>query len=120
MTQLTPTHLHQTQLCIHLANGSVAFDFSLEAATELRQGLDQLMLSLKQLAAQPTGSKPQPQPSMEFKQREPIFVEVFCNPNIYPTPFAAKVLLTVRSSAVRVSTEAELSQLIEDVNTYLA
>ncbi|MBE9032622.1 hypothetical protein IQ266_23060 [filamentous cyanobacterium LEGE 11480] len=114
------TELTTTQLCIHLPNGSVAFDFSLEAATELRSALDRLMVSLKELAAKPAGERAKPQATMEFKQRTPIFVEVFCNPNIYPTPFAAKVLLTVRSADVRISTEAELSQLIEDVNTYLA
>ncbi len=109
-----------SQLCLNLPNGSVAFDFSLEAATELRTALDRLMVSLKALAAQPLGGKANQQPIMEFKQREPIFVEVFCNPNIYPTPFAAKVLLTVKSTQCRLSTEAELSQLLEDVNTYLA
>ncbi len=109
-----------SQLSINLPNGSVAFDFSLEAATELRTTLDRLMFSLKALANQPAGSKGQQQPVIEFKQREPIFVEVFCNPNIYPTPFAAKVLLTVKTAQWRLSTEAELSQLLEDVNTYLA
>jgi hypothetical protein len=110
-----------TQLCLHLPNGSVSFDFSREAAAELRNTLDRLILGLKQRVAQPAaGSKSSPQPIMEFKQREPVFVEVFCNPNIYPTPFAAKVLLTVKTPSVRLSTEAELSQLIEDVNTFLA
>ncbi len=109
-----------TQLCLNLPNGSISFNFSLEAATELHNSLSRLMASLKQLGAQPAGSKPSPQPTMEFKQREPVFVEVFCNPNIYPTPFAAKVLLTVKTAEMRLSTEAELSQLIEDVNTFLA
>jgi hypothetical protein len=109
-----------SQISLNLPNGSVAFDFSIEAATAMRQSLDQLMFSLKQLADKPAGSKPVQQPVMEFKQREPIFVEVFCNPNIYPTPFAAKVLLTVKTAQWRLSTEAELSQLLEDVNTYLA
>ena len=109
-----------TQLCLNLPTGSVAFDFSLEAATELRNALDRLMSSLKQVATEPSGKRGSAQPTMEFKQREPIFVEVFCNPNIYPSPFAAKVLLTIKSREVRISTEAELSQLLEDVNTFLA
>lgn len=109
-----------TQLHLNLPNGTVAFDFSLAAATELHHALDRLMHSLKQVVSQPTGSRPSPQPTMEFRQREPIFVEVFCNPNIYPSPFAAKVLLTVKTPTVRLNTEAELSQLIEDVNTFLA
>jgi hypothetical protein len=44
---------------------------------------------------------------------------VFCNPNIYASPFAAKVLVTVKSDRLRIATEAELTRMIEDLNTYL-
>jgi len=48
-----------------------------------------------------------------------VFLEVFCNPNIDPTPFAAKVLVTVRDERIRLTTEAELTRLVEDVTEYL-
>ena len=49
-----------------------------------------------------------------------MFLEVFCNPNIWPSPFAAKVLITLRDDRIRVTTEAELSQLHEDISAYLS
>jgi hypothetical protein len=56
---------------------------------------------------------------MEYRYTGDIFLEVFCNPNIYPSPFAAKVLLTVRDDRLRLTSEAELTQLIEDLNLFL-
>ncbi|PZV19781.1 MAG: hypothetical protein DCF21_06760 [Leptolyngbya sp.] len=41
-------------------------------------------------------------------------------PNIWPSPFAAKALVTLRDECIRVTTEAELSQLFEDVSAYLS
>ena len=41
-------------------------------------------------------------------------------PNIWPSPFAAKALVTLRDERIRVTTEAELSQLFEDVSAYLS
>jgi hypothetical protein len=48
-----------------------------------------------------------------------VFLEVFCNPNIYPSPFSAKVLLTVRDDRLRLTTEAELTRVIEDLERYI-
>lgn len=48
-----------------------------------------------------------------------MFLEIFCNPNIWPSPFAAKVLITVRDASIRLTTEAELTRVIEDLNQYL-
>jgi len=48
-----------------------------------------------------------------------IFLEIFCNPNIWPSPFAAKVLITLRDDRIRLTTEAELTRVIEDVSQYL-
>jgi hypothetical protein len=56
---------------------------------------------------------------MEYRYTGDIFLEVFCNPNIYPSPFAAKVLLTVRDDRIRLTTEAELTRLLEDIGQYL-
>jgi hypothetical protein len=56
---------------------------------------------------------------MEHQYIGEVFLEVFCNPNIWPTPFAAKLLITLRDDRIRLTTEAELTQIIEDVNLYL-
>lgn len=63
--------------------------------------------------------KPQPQANMEYSYTGDVFLEVFCNPNIYPSPFAAKVLLTIRDEKIRLTTEAELTQLREDIDRYV-
>ena len=110
----------QPQLTLNLTQGSVSFKFAPEAAQKLQTALTQLMHSLK-LATQASGSggKPSPQKPMEYQFTGDVFLEIFCNPNIYPSPFAAKVLVTLRDDRIRLSTEAELTRLIEDVNLYL-
>ncbi|BAU63515.1 hypothetical protein STA3757_08800 [Stanieria sp. NIES-3757] len=110
-----------TRLTINLIQGSISFNFDGEAAKNLQQEIAVLMQSLKAVASHAAGGggKPQPQPPMEYRYTGEIFLEVFCNPNIYPSPFAAKVLLTIRDDRIRMTSEAELTQLIEDVNLYL-
>lgn len=107
-------------LRLNLVEGSVAFSFTPQAARELQAAIAALMSSLKAVAAKGApGSKPTPQPSMEYQHAGDVFLEVFCNPNIWATPFAAKVLVTVRDDRIRLTTEAELTRLIEDLNQYL-
>lgn len=108
-------------MTLNLAQGSVTFSFTPEAAQELNQSLTRLMQSLKAAAAQPTSGvkKPRPQPAMEYRYTGQVFLEVFCNPNIYPSPFAAKVLVTLRDERIRLTTEAELTRLLEDLGQYL-
>ncbi|HAG84434.1 MAG TPA: hypothetical protein DCL61_25590 [Cyanobacteria bacterium UBA12227] len=110
----------QPQLTLNLTQGSVSLKFSPEAAINLQKALAELMQSLK-VATQTSGSggKPNPQKPMEYQFTGDVFLELFCNPNIYPSPFAAKVLVTLRDDRIRLSTEAELTRLIEDVNQYL-
>ncbi|EAZ92171.1 hypothetical protein [Crocosphaera chwakensis] len=109
-----------TQLTLNLVQGSVRFNFSAEAATSLKSEIDQLMQQLKTVAANAgSGQRPKPEKPMEYRYTGEIFLEVFCNPNIYPSPFAAKVLLTVRDDKIRLTTEAELTRLIEDLGQYL-
>lgn len=107
------------QLTLNLVEGSVSFRFTANAARELQQAIAQLMQSLKAVAQTPGGGKPTPQKPMEYRHSEDVFLEVFCNPNIWPSPFAAKVLITLRDDRIRLSTEAELTRLIEDVNQFL-
>ncbi len=110
-----------TQLTLNLVQGSVSCNFTLKAAKQLQQEISTLMASLKAVANHTaSGSgKPVPQPAMEFQHTDEIFLEVFCNPNIYPSPFAAKVLLTVKDERIRLTSEAELTQLIEDINLFI-
>jgi hypothetical protein len=108
-------------LTLNLVEGSVSFSFSPQAAQELKAALELLMNSLKAVAAKPVPGvgKTSPQRPMEYRYTGEVFLEIFCNPNIWPTPFAAKVLLTIRDINIRLTTEAELTRVIEDVNLYL-
>ncbi len=109
-----------TQLTLNLLQGAVTFNFSPEAAQNLKEEIDQLMGSLKTIATQAnSGGRPNPQKPMEYTHAGEVFIELFCNPNIYPSPFAAKVLLTVRDDRIRLTTEAELTRIIEDLGQYL-
>lgn len=114
------------KLTINLVEGSVAINFSPEAARELLSQIDQLMAKLRLTTVKPSASDPSvtktkaaPQPPMEYQHTGDVFLEIFCNPNIWSTPFAVKVLITLRDDRIRLTTEAELSRLIEDVNQYL-
>jgi hypothetical protein len=111
------------QLTLNLIEGSVSFSFTPQAAQELKTALNELMQRLKVTAAKTSsggsGGKPSPQKPVEYQYTGNVFLEVFCNPNIWPTPFAAKVLITLRDERIRLTTEAELTRLIEDVNQYL-
>ncbi len=106
-------------LRLNLIEGSIAFSFSPEAARELKTAIAALLTSLKQTAKKTPGTKVTPQPAMEYQHTGEVFVEMFCNPNIWPTPFAAKVLLTVRDDRIRLTTEAELTRIVDDINQYL-
>ena len=109
------------QLTLNLVQGSVRFNFSTEAALQLQQAIFSLMQSLKAVANATSGSgnRPVRQESMEYRHAGEVFLEIFCNPNIYPSPFAAKILVTLRDDRIRLTSEAELTQLIEDLNTFL-
>ncbi|CEJ44319.1 hypothetical protein [Umezakia ovalisporum] len=113
--------MSSTTLTLNLVEGSVSFSFTPQAARELKTATDELMERLKAVAAKPTpgGGKVTPQPPLEYRYTGEVFLEVFCNPNIWPTPFAAKVLLTIRDLNIRLTTEAELTRMIDDVNQYL-
>ncbi|QSJ20255.1 hypothetical protein JYQ62_17055 [Nostoc sp. UHCC 0702] len=113
--------MSSTPLRLNLVEGSVSFSFSPQAARELKAAIDQLMERLKAVAAKttPGSTKATPQPPLEYRYTGEVFLEIFCNPNIWPTPFAAKVLLTVRDINIRLTTEAELTRVIEDINQYL-
>lgn len=107
-------------LTLNLVQGSVSLEFSENAARQLKQQINVLMQTFKVAASAPAAQgRPAPQPSLEYQFTGKAFLECFCNPNIWPSPFAAKVLLTIRAEHIRLTTEAELPQLIEDLNLYL-
>lgn len=108
------------KLTLNLVEGSVSFSFSPQAARELQNEINQLMQSLKAVSTRTTpGTKAAPQQSLEYCYTGDVFLEIFCNPNIWATPFAAKVLITLRDAHIRLTTEAELTRVIEDINLYL-
>ena len=109
-----------SQITLNLEQGALRFNFSPQAAQGLKSALAEIMQLLKQRAAQ--GGEPAPQNQaqpMEYQHTGEVFLEVFCNPNIWASPFAAKALVTLRDDRIRVTTEAELSRLYEDVATFL-
>ncbi|MBJ7901616.1 MAG: hypothetical protein GC158_17255 [Cyanobacteria bacterium RI_101] len=108
-------------LTLNLSQGSVTFPFSAEAGRELRQALGTLTERLKTVAqAMAQKERPPKEDSLEYRHGGEVFLEIFCNPNLYASPFAAKVLLTLRDERLRLVTEGELSQLLADLDAYLA
>jgi hypothetical protein len=108
-----------SQLRLNLSEGSVIFNFTPSAARDLQTAIRALMNNLKAASTQNPGGKPHPQAPMEYRYTGDVFLEVFCNPNIWSSPFAAKVLITLRDDRIRLSTEAELTRLNEDISQYL-
>ena len=109
-----------SRLTLNLVQGSVTIDFSIDAVHQLKGEIAALMQTFKVTAGEAESKgRPQAQPNLEYQFTGSTFLECFCNPNIWPSPFAAKVLLTIRDENIRLTTEAELPQLIEDLNLYL-
>jgi hypothetical protein len=111
-------YMSASQIRLNLSEGSVIFNFTPSAARELQASILALMNSLKTASVQ-GGGKPAPQKPMEYQYAGDVFLEIFCNPNIWASPFAAKVLVTLRDDRIRISTEADLTRLNEDISQYL-
>jgi len=112
--------MSSTPLILNLVEGSVSFSFSPKAARELKAAMDELIARLKAVTTKINpSSKVTPQSPVEYCYTGEVFLEIFGNPNIWPSPFAAKVLITVRDLNIRLTTEADLTRVIEDVNQYL-
>lgn len=113
--------MSSNHLILNLIEGSVSFSFSPQAARDLQTAIAQLIERLKAATTKtsPGGGKASPQPPLEYRYTGEVLLEIFCNPNIWPSPFAAKVLITVRDASIRITTEAELTRVIEDLNQYL-
>lgn len=111
--------MSSSPITLNLSEGSVVFTFSPTAARELQSAITALMQSLKATASKAAGGKPAPQPPLEYRHTGEVFLEVFCNPNIWSSPFAAKLLITLRDDRIRLTTEAELTRISEDIAQYL-
>ncbi len=113
-------NMSSSQFRLNLPEGTVSFSFTPESARDLQGAIASLMDSLK-VTAQGAGSgnKPKPQKPMEYRHTGEVFLEVFCNPNIWSSPFAAKVLITLRDDRIRLSTEVALTRMTDDITQYL-
>ena len=109
-----------SQLVLNLASGSVSCGLSATAARELQQQLNQIVQVLKaKTAATSGGSKSKPHQPIEYQYTGDVFLEIFCNPNIWAHVFVAKVSITLRDDRIRLSSEAELTRIIEDVDRFV-
>jgi len=105
---------HFPQFALNFATGSASFSLSPEAAQQWHKALQILLERLK------IRSRQQPQEPVEFHHSAADFsLEMFCNPNIWVGPHAAKVLVTMKTEGPRFSTEVEFSRLQEDLSQYL-
>lgn len=110
------------QLVFNLANGSASCRFAPNAARDLRAKLDEIVQTLKTKTADAASggtSRPKQYKPIEYQYTGDVFLEVFCNPNIWANPFVAKVLITLRDDRIRISNEIELTRIIEDVDRFL-
>jgi hypothetical protein len=80
-------------LTLNLVEGSVSFSFSPQAARDLQSAIATLMDSLKAVAAKTAGAKASPQKPMEYRY--------------------------AGDDRLRVTTEAELSRLRDDLAQYI-
>jgi hypothetical protein len=109
-----------SQLVFNLASGSVSCGFTPTAARELQTKLKEIVGILKAKTTQISdGGKPKPHPSIEYQYTGDVFLEIFCNPNIWANVFVAKVSITLRDDRIRLSSEAELTRIIEDVDRFV-
>jgi hypothetical protein len=108
-----------TKFRLHLHDGSIAFDCEPEAARSLQAALTDLLERFKSTATAAGNGTNSPHPPLEFRHSGAVFLEVFCNPNIWPNPFSAKLLVTIKDANIHLTTEADLAQLRDDLGNYL-
>jgi hypothetical protein len=107
-------------LVFNLASGSVSCSLTETAARELQAKLNEIARTLKAKTAQTDPSrKPTPLPAIEYQYTGDVFLEIFCNPNIWANVFVAKVSITLRDDRIRLSSETELTRIIEDVERFV-
>lgn len=109
-------------LQLDLPAGSLSLSLPPETVRDIQAALVTITEALKTVALHAAsterGSRPRPQRPIEYQHTGHVFLEIFCNPNIWPTPFAAKILLSVRDDRLRISSEIELVRLNECIDRY--
>ena len=110
-----------SQLVFNLASGSVSCGFTPTAGKELQAKLHEIANALKAKTATTPGTvKAKTTPPIEYQYTGDVFLEIFCNPNIYANVFVAKISITLRDDRIRLSSEAELTRIIEDVDRFVS
>jgi hypothetical protein len=111
-----------SQLVFNLASGSVSCGFTPTAAKELQAKLQEIVSALKDKTAATPGTvvKAKPSPAIEYQYTGDVFLEIYCNPNIWASVFVAKISITLRDDRIRLSSEAELTRIIEDVDRFVS
>jgi hypothetical protein len=116
------TDLTSYPLQLDLPAGSLSLSLPPETVRDIKTALGEITEALKAVALQAStserGGRPRPQRPIEYQHTGQVFLEIFCNPNIWPTPFAAKILLSVRDDRLRISSEIELVRLNECIDRY--
>lgn len=106
-----------SQLVFNLASGSASWVTLVAARLQAR--LNEIVQILKVKTAETSGGgKPKPHKPIEYQYTGDVFLEIFCNPNIWANVFVAKVSIT-RDDRIRLSSEAELTRIIEDVDRFV-
>jgi hypothetical protein len=110
----------QSPISIDMADDTrLMFRFSLEAATQLGEQINELIGSFKAIAESAKEGKRSLQKSLDFCHEEnSLIVNIECNPNVFPNAFNAKVYVTVDDGIVKVSSQAMLTRLIDNVKAY--
>ena len=114
---MTSPQLTAPKLTLNLDTGSLSFSCNPSVAQELQAAIEGL---IERFRSNGDESPKRAKPSMEFRHTEGVFLEVFCNPNIWSNAFAAKLYITLKTEHVRVSTEIPLSQVRQDLEAFLA
>lgn len=100
-------------LTLHLPDGTLRVGLADQAASDLLSRLQALHRSWQQAV-------PPPRPQLDVVYADPVRIEFFCNPNLWPHPSAAQVLVTVRHPQVQLSAQMPLPQLLADLEAWLA
>jgi hypothetical protein len=110
----------QVPLSVDMADDTrLMFQFSLEAATALGDQINELIASFKAIAGSAKEGKRSIQKSLDYLyEDDKLRVQIECNPNVFPNAFNAKVYVTVDDGTIKVSSQAMLTQLIDNVKGY--
>ena len=119
---MAPSQSVSAPLVLNLADDTrLSFRFGLEQATALGEQVNALIMSFKATASAAKHGERVVGESLDFHyQDDSLHVSVECNPNLFPNAFSAKVYIVIDDGNIRVSSQALLTQLIDNVKAYKA